>query len=324
MTTADSSRRAFLTRMGAAVGVAAGAGVIGTLFHNRHLLPAGEAAKVVPSFAVPGTEGMLAIAEGTDHALAVQAALQELGGLQRFVKPGDRVLIKPNCAFDRPPHLGATSSPAVTGEVVRQCVALGAQVRVIDNPINDPEGCFRKSGLLDAVQSANGELWLPAPALFERVTVGTLRIPEWEALYRPLTWADKLIGIPTVKTHNLCGASLTMKNWYGLLGGGRNRLHQAIHDVIADLAQFIRPTLVVLDGSRLLVANGPTGGSPADVRPGNVIAAGTDTVALDSFGAELLGLNPMEIGYIGKAAQLGLGTTDRSNLRLFKKVRAVT
>ncbi len=322
MSAGKPNRREFIKRMSAAAGVAAGSGVLAATFHNRNLVPTGEEAQAIPSYAVPGTEGMLAVAEGTDHALAVRAALEELGGMQRFVKAYDRVLIKANCAFDRPHHFGATSSPTVTGEIVRQCVGLGAQVRVTDNPINDPEGCFVKSGIMEAVQSAGAEVWLPSPALFGRVKVGTLRIPEWEALYRPLIWADKLIGIPTVKTHNLCGVSLTMKNWYGLLGGGRNRLHQAIDDVIADLGQFIRPTLVVLDGSRLLVANGPTGGSPSDVRPGHVVAAGTDQVALDSFGAELLGFTPTDIAYIVKAAQLGLGEIDRGNLRLFRKVRA--
>lgn len=319
-----SSRRDFLLRMGGATGVAAGTAALTGVFHNRNLVPTVQTAKTVPSFAVPGTEGMMAVAEGTDPALAVRAALQELGGIRRFIKAGDRVLLKPNCAFDRPSHLGATSSPAVTGEVVRQCISAGAQVRVIDNPINNPEGCFVKSGLMEAVQSAGGEVWLPSDSLFERVKVGTLRIPEWEALYRPLAWADKLIGIPTVKSHNLCGVSLSMKNWYGLLGGARNRLHQAIDEVIADLAQFIRPTLVVLDGSRLLVSNGPTGGRPSDVRPGDVVAAGTDLVALDSFGARRLGRDPREVGYLTLAARLGLGVMDPHQLRIFKKVRAAS
>lgn len=115
-----------------------------------------------------------------------------------------------------------------------------------------------------------------------------------------------------------------MKNWYGLLGGPRNRLHQAIHEVITDLAQFIRPTLVVLDGSRLLVSNGPTGGSPSDVRPGHVIAAGTDQVAIDCFGARLLGLSPEDIAYLGMAEKLGLGVLSEENLKLFKRVEAVS
>lgn len=323
MTEEFSERRRFIKRMGAATGCTAGAAAVGSFFHNRNLVPKGESAKAIPSYAVPGMEGMMAVAEGPDPALAVRAALQELGGIQRFIKRGDRVLIKPNCAFDRPAHFGATSSPEVTGEVVRQCISAGATARVIDNPINNPEGCFVKSGLMDAVGLAGGEVWLPSASLFGQVKVGTLRIPDWEALYRPLDWADKVIGIPTVKSHNLCGVSLAMKNWYGLLGGPRNRLHQAINEVITDLAQFIRPTLVVLDGSRLLVSNGPTGGSPSDVRPGDVVAVGTDQVAIDTFGARLLGRVPQDIAYLKMAARMGLGTMDESSMKLFRKVRAV-
>lgn len=324
MTQDPSNRKMFIKRMGAATGFAAGTAALGTIFHNRNLLPSEESIKTIPSYGVPGTEGMMAVAEGEDHALAVRAVLKELGGIERFIKAGDRVLIKPNCAFDRPAHLGATTSPAVTAEVVRQCVAAGARVRVIDNPINNPEGCFVKSGLMDAVGSVGGEVWLPNASLFGQVKIGSLRIPDWEALYRPLDWADKLIGIPTVKSHNLSKATLTMKNWYGLLGGPRNRLHQAINEVITDLGQFITPTLVVLDGSRLLVSNGPTGGSPSDVKPGNVIVAGTDQVAIDTFGVRLIGLDPNDVAYLGMAAKLGLGTMDEANLKLFKKVRAVS
>lgn len=324
MHSGQTNRRTFLRQIGGAAGFAAGAGVLGAAFHNRNLIPSPETARSIDPFSVPGTEKMMVVAEGTDPALAVRAALQELGGIERFVKNGDRVLIKPNCAFDRPAHLGATSSPEVTGEVVRQCIAAGAQVRVIDNPINNPEGCFMKSGLMEAVQSAGGEVWLPSASLFGQVRVGPLRIETWEGLVRPLEWADKLIGIPTVKSHNLCDVSLTMKNWYGLLGGARNRLHQAIDEVIADLAHFIRPTLVVLDGSRILFRNGPTGGSPSDVRPGHVIAAGTDQVALDSFGARLLGFSPADIEYIQLAAQHGLGTVNPEELNFFRKVRAAS
>ncbi|HEY5621695.1 MAG TPA: DUF362 domain-containing protein [Pontiella sp.] len=320
----SAERRMFIKRMSAAGGFAVGTAAVGSFFHNRNLVPSGETAKHIPSFAVPGTEGMMSVAEGPDHTLAVRAALQEIGGIGRFVKAGDRVLIKPNCAFDRPAHLGATTSPAVTGEVVRQCVSAGAEVRVIDNPINNPEGCFVKSGLMEAVGTAGGEVWLPTASLFGPARIGSLRIPDWEALVRPLEWADKLIGLPTVKSHNLSGATLTMKNWYGLLGGPRNRLHQAIHEVITDLAQFITPTLVVLDGSRLLVSNGPTGGSPSDVRPGNVIVAGTDQVAIDCFGARLLGLDPAAIPYLGMAAEAGLGVLHEQELKLFRKVRATS
>lgn len=304
------TRRAFLQRIAGAASLATLAGAAGWLFHNRRLVPPPRDIAVIPSFAVPGTEGLLVIARGTNPAAMVTAALDALGGITRFVKPGDRVLIKPNCAFDRPPHLGATTSPEVLAEIVRQCRAAGAEVRVTDNPINNAEGCFVKSGLRDAVERAGGRIWLPEPARFGTARVGSSVIGTWDVWLAPLQWATKLIGVPTAKTHNLCRASLTMKNWYGFLGHGRARLHQAIHDAIADLAAFITPTLIVMDGTRLLLTNGPTGGSLADVAPGNIIAAGTDQVALDALACTWLNVRPEDVPFIQLAAQRGLGSAD--------------
>ncbi|MCX7847335.1 MAG: DUF362 domain-containing protein [bacterium] len=315
------TRRALLKRAAGAVATASLAGLTGWLFHQRRLVPASHSAAEIPSFAVSGTEGMLVLVRGTSPAAMVAAALAELGGIARFIKPGDRVLIKPNCAFDRPAHFGATTSPEVLAEVVRQCRAAGAEVRVTDNPINNAEGCFVKSGLHDATKRAGGTVWLPTPALFGSARVGTAVIGPWEVLLAPLRWATKLIGVPTAKSHNLSRVSLAMKNWYGFLGHGRARLHQVIHDAIADLAAFITPTLVIIDGTRLLMTNGPTGGSLADVVPGNVIAAGTDQVALDALACTWLNVAPSEVGFIERSAQRGLGSPDWRALPHFKEVQ---
>lgn len=316
------TRRELLKRAAGAAALVSLAGGAGWFFHNRRLVPPPRDAKIIPSFAVPDTRGLLAVARGTQPAALVAAALAELGGIQRFIKPGDRVLIKPNCAFDRPPHLGATTSPDVLAEVVRQCKSAGAEVRVTDNPINNAEGCFAKSGLREATERAGGSVWLPAPVMFGAARVGTLKIPTWDVMYAPLLWATKLIGVPTVKSHNLCHVSLAMKNWYGFLGHGRARMHQAIHEVIADLATFITPTLVITDGTRLLMTNGPTGGSAADVAPGNVVAAGTDQVALDALACTWLNVQPADVEFIHLAAKLGLGSPDWRTLPLFKEVTA--
>ena len=304
------NKREFLKKI-AGAGVLAGCSIsAGLFFHNRRLVPASSAVKSVKSFAVPGTENMMTIVKGKDGVELVKMALQKLGGINKFIKSGDRVLIKPNCAFDRPPHLGATTSPEVMGEIVRQCKSIGAEVRVSDNPINDAEGCFVKSGIKAASENNGAKIWLPEPAMFKRTYVGKIKIRDWDVMYTPLAWATKLIGVPTVKSHNLSGASLTMKNWYGFLGHGRNRLHQSINEVVADLGTFINPTLVILDGTRILMRNGPTGGSVADVEPGNVIAAGTDQVAIDAFGVKLLGKDISDILYLAQAEKLGVGTTD--------------
>ncbi len=131
---------------------------------------------------------------------------------------------------------------------------------VADFPINNPEGAFTESGVRAAAEAAGAEVWWPRPRDFEPIRAGGEVIDVWPAFVKPLREATKVIGVAPAKDHNLCGASLTMKNWYGLLGGRRNRLHQRIHEAIADLAAMLRPTLVVLDATRVLVSNGPTGG----------------------------------------------------------------
>jgi uncharacterized protein (DUF362 family) len=108
---------------------------------------------------------------------------------------------------------------------------------------------------------------------------------------------------------------MTIKNWYGLLGGRRNQFHQDINGIIVELAQLVRPTFVVLDGTMSMLTNGPTGGSLADLKPTHTLIASTDPVAADAFGATLLGKTNLDLPYLGRAASLGCGTVDFESLR---------
>jgi len=311
------TRRGFLKATLVAGATVAG----GWWFRDRHPVPARAAAGAVQSFGIPGAAGRMCIVRGTDPAKAIRRAIEEIGGIKTFVQKGDKVLIKVNCAFARPAWVGATTSPEAAAELVRLCREAGASaVRVTDFPINDARTCFLKSGLGSSVTQAGGDIFWPTPASFRPVRVSDGVIGTWEVFYEPLAWCDKLIGLPTAKSHNLCGASLAMKNWYGFIGGSRNRFHQDIHTVVAELGAFIKPTLVVLDGTRLLVRNGPTGGGGDDVTPGNTIVASTDVVAVDAFGVELLGLDKTAVRYIALAETKGLGKSDYRKLPGFKEV----
>jgi len=126
---------------------------------------------------------------------------------------------------------------------------------------------------------------------------------------------DKLIGISPVKDHARAGASMSMKNWYGLLGGRRNVFHQDINTIIAELSMMVKPTLVILDGTEVMITNGPTGGSLSDLRRANTLLASTDMVAADSYGCSLLDLKPSDLGYLAKAEKAGEGTTDYESLK---------
>ncbi len=310
----DFLRRAGLTGL-AVAGSTLGAGLLydprggGQYFRDAQI----AAAKVLPSFAVDrGANAVaMAIAHGTDAEAMVRAAIGEMGGIERFVNKGDAVLLKPNVAFDRAPLLGATTSPGVLKAVAVLCREAGARkIIVADNPINQPEGCFFKSGIKAAADEVGAELMLPRNSSFAEVKIDGEVLGTWTTFYKPFAAVDKVIGIAPCKDHNLCSGSMTMKNWYGMLGGRRNQFHQAIHGIVSDFPHMVKPTLVLLDATRVLMRNGPTGGSLSDVAVGDTLVVGTDMVAVDTYGYSLLGRDAANLPYLHKAAQRGLGTTD--------------
>jgi uncharacterized protein (DUF362 family) len=262
----------------------------------------------------PGGAAELAVGRGGSVHERLLKALDALGGLQHFVRPGDIVLLKPNVAFDRSPNLGATSNPETVEALVRMLLVdcRAQEVRVADNPIESPADCFAKSGVGQAATRAGGRVYLPDSNAFRMLhTPGASLIENWWFFNRPLTNVDKVIGVAPVKDHNLCSASMGMKNWYGLLGGRRNQFHQDIHGIVSDLSLMMKPTLTILDGSQILMKNGPTGGDPSNVRSGDAVAAGTDPVAIDAWAYEHL----LERGtdyprYLYKAEEKGSGRLD--------------
>jgi uncharacterized protein (DUF362 family) len=226
------------------------------------------------------------------------------------------VLVKPNVGFDRAPHVGATTNPEVLRWVIRLCKEAGARkIVVADNPIEAPDACFAKSRIKQVAEAEGAEVVLPSRVYFETLVIRD-RAPDpsraealgrWPIFYRPLAGATKVIGVPPIKDHNLCSASMSMKNWYGLLGGRRNQFHQAIHHIVSDLGMMMSPTLVVIDGTRVMMKNGPTGGRASDVKIGGelgraAVIASVDPVACDAWCyQQLLGRDPGRLAYLDLA-----------------------
>jgi len=254
------------------------------------------------------------VGRGAATAERLRKALDAVGGLPHYIAPGDIVLLKPNVAFDRSPNLGATTDPEIIEQLVRMLLidCRAQEVRVADNPIESPADCFAKSGIRQAAERAGGRVYLPDSNAFRMLhTENAELIEDWLFFHRPLTNVDKVIGIAPVKDHNLCQASLGLKNWYGLLGGRRNQFHQDIHAIISDLALIIRPTLSILDGGRVLMRNGPTGGDPSDVKAADAVVAGVDPVAVDAWAYEHLLERGREYpGYLQRAEEKGGGRID--------------
>jgi uncharacterized protein (DUF362 family) len=322
MTTESSAdRREFMRRIMGSVLAAMGAGALGLAFWDRRG-PQVDIPKardlIVPDYSIPAQAGKISVVHGGDRSQNVVLALNALGGIQAFVKPGDKVLLKVNAAFAAPPALGATTHPQLVATVAERCLQAGAgQVLVTDNPINDPASCFELSGIGPAARKAGAQVIQPAVDRFASYTLpGGRLLTRWPVFSSPLLWADKVIGLAPVKDHHRSGASLTIKNWYGLLGGRRNIFHQQIHAIIAELAMMVKPSLVILDGTHSMMSNGPTGGSLDDLKATHTLIAGTDPVAVDTLGAELLGKRPSDLPYLAMAEQAGAGTMDYRSLQL--------
>jgi len=319
--TDNSGRRQFLARTAKAAAAIAAASAVSRLAYDPKGPPGQPHTRklvTVPDFSVDRQPGQtMSIVKGPDRAKNLSRAVELLGGIERFVKPGETVLIKPNVAFASAPILGATTHPQLLAELVRLCLqkARAKSVYVTDNPINDPASCFMLTGIAAAAEQAGAKVLHPRNELFKPTTLsGGKLISNWPILFRPLEKADRLIGIAPVKDHHRSIASMTMKNWYGLLGGRRNIFHQDINTIIAELAMMVTPTLVILDGTQVMMTNGPTGGSLSDLRRADTLIASCDQVAADSYGCTLLDLKAADLPYLGKAEAAGAGTTDYESL----------
>ncbi|MEI8254749.1 MAG: DUF362 domain-containing protein [Deltaproteobacteria bacterium] len=311
------SRREALVRAGKALGVLAGSAVAARLAFERggwSVAHAGGRREVrdfrVADHGGPSDFVVAHGADGTTPTALAQQAVAALGGMRRFVSRGDRVVIKPNIGWDRTPLQAANTNPELVAAVVRLALEAGArEVVVTDASCNEPARCFQRSGIARRAHAAGAQVILPAEHRFRTMRLRGEVLDEWP-VYRPLIEADRVINMPVAKHHNLAKYTAAMKNWYGCLGGRRNRLHQSIDMSVADLATFMRPTVTIVDGTRVLLRNGPQGGNVDDTQRMNTVIATIDQVAADAFGCTLIGQRPENLGYLDIARQRGIGTLD--------------
>lgn len=313
------TRRQALQRIGLTGAVLSGSAVAARLAYDpggfELSRPVGE--RQVRDFRVsaPGPALQMAIAESsTDAAVLVRRAIEALGGMRRFISRGDIVAIKPNIGWDRLPVHAANTNPKVVSEVVRLAFDAGAkEVVVTDASCNEPNRCFQRSGIWRATYELGATVILPSAHRFREMRLRGDVLDQWP-VYTPLVNADKVINVPVAKHHNLSKYTAAMKNWYGVLGGRRNRLHQNIHVSVADLATFMRPTLTVVDATRVLMRNGPQGGNIDDARDLHQVIASLDQVAADAYGCTLIGEKRERVEYLKLGHDRGIGRMDWENV----------
>lgn len=266
--------------------------------------------------AAPRSE--LIVATGQSPAKITRAAIDALGGMNKFIKKGDVVVVKPNIGWDRLPEHAANTNPEVVATVVRMCFEAGAKkVKVFDRSVNDARRCYVQSGIFQAAKDAGADVSYVDERRFKDKVINGLALKSWP-IYEDILSADKVINLPILKHHSLSGLTMSMKNWMGIMGGSRGQIHQRIDESLVDLSRAVSPVLTVLDAVRVLTRNGPQGGSLADVKKLNTVVAGVDQVAIDSYGATLFGIKGSDLGYLRLAEKHGLGTMDLSRVKIIK------
>lgn len=256
----------------------------------------------------------LVVATGKPIDRLLHAALAPLGGMKRFVSKGDVVLVKPNIAWDRSPEYAANTNPILVGEIVKECYNAGAKlVKVFDRSVNDPKRCYIQSGIERQARLHNAQVIYPDERKFKKVSIGGEVLKTWE-VFEDVLEADKIINVPVAKHHSLARLTMSIKNWMGVIGGFRGLLHQRLDDSLCDLARFIKPTLTILDATRILIKGGPQGGDLRDVLELNTLVVGVDQVSVDAYGATLFGLKPEDVGHIRRAHERGIGSIDLNRM----------
>lgn len=251
-------------------------------------------------------ERKMVILKGKDLKKIVEAGFKAMGGVENFVKKGETVLLKPNMAWDRTPEQGANTNPYLLAEVTKILIEKGAKkVIIADVPCNEKNKVLKSSGILKEGMKAQAEVIVPEEWVY--VDFNGKAIQKFE-VGKIFLNVDRIINVPVVKVHSLSGITCCIKNWYGVLMGKRNRLHQNINESLVELAKNIKSTLTIIDATRIMISNGPTGGSISDVLEKNLVCFTTDEVAGDSWAAELLGKKISSLPFISLAKAEGLGT----------------
>jgi uncharacterized protein (DUF362 family) len=278
-----------------------------------------------PSFMEGKEKADLAVISG-EPAAATKMALEAMGGVSRFVKKGQSVVLKPNMSFSRTPEFATSTHPQVVATVAQACMEAGAQqVLVLDHTLHRAELCLERTGIREACKSLSG---VHVFALQERKFFREIKIPGGKVLERvevmkEILDSSVLINIPVAKSHSATGVSMGIKGLMGLIWD-REVFHSQlnINQALADLATVIKPQLTLLDATRALVSGGP--GGPGEVKKTNLIIAGVDPVAVDSYGVSIVPwygqrFKGRQVEHLQVAHQRGLGKIDIEPLNILKE-----
>ncbi len=288
------------------------------------------AGSIPAALARAGTSGRVpvAVTRSADVGAALKGALEAVGGMKRYVSKDDIVLIKPNIGWDRVPDQAANTDPELVISLIRHVLEAGAkEVRIFDRTCNEPRRCYINSGIEPSVREfANKEgvadrvnIYHVERRKFVQVEIQDAEVLKKWPLYRDALEVDKVINVPVAKHHSLSGYTLSLKNLMGVMGGNRGQIHWRLSSALADLNGFLKTHLAVIDGTKILLRNGPSGGNVKDVEKRDTLIVSPNPVAADAVAASVLfRADAASIGHIREASSRGLGPIEKDNIHIIQ------
>lgn len=239
-----------------------------------------------------------------------------LGGMNQYVKKGQTVMVKPNIGWNRSVEQAANTNPEVVRALVEMAYESGAKkVIVMDNTCNTAERTYERSGIKEAADKAGADVRFVDENRLTLYDFKGEKVQKWP-VFRDFLEVDTFINAPVLKHHSSAMLTIGMKNLYGILGGPRGKLHRNMGTGIADLAAGFTVDLTIVDATRIMLRNGPTGGSLADVQEKQTIIGSANIMEADVVAADLFGADPTAVPFLVKGHEKGLGNLDMARINL--------
>jgi uncharacterized protein (DUF362 family) len=264
----------------------------------------------------------LAAIKGGEPDVMFDDAIKAFGGMQKFVKKGQTVVLKPNIGWDVSPERAGNTNPRLISRIIKHCFDAGAKdVYVFDHTCDNWNRCYSNSGIERAVKDANGKIVSGASeSYYQDVSVKQGKRLRKAKVHELILSSDVFINVPILKHHSSAEITVGMKNLMGVVWDRGYWHSNDLNQCISDFTSFRKPDLTVVDAYYVMKRNGPRGVSKDDVLTMKSQIVSTDIVAADAAAAKLFGVNPSSIDYIKIANAMNLGEMNLDKLSIYRKI----
>jgi uncharacterized protein (DUF362 family) len=260
----------------------------------------------------------LVAVKGGEPGVMFDKAILSLGGMKKYVKPNQTVVVKPNIGWDTSAERAANTNPELVARIVEHCLSAGAKtVYVFDHTINEWTRTYSNSGIEKAAKNAGAKVVSGnSESYYHQVDIRNGKKLKSDKVHELILESDVFINVPILKSHGGTTLTVSMKNLMGVMWNRQWWHGNDLQQCIADFASEIQPTLNVVDAYRVMKRNGPRGVSVSDVVEMKSLIISEDIVAADAAAAKLFGKEPEQVGHIRIASEMGVGTSDLAGLSI--------